>query len=187
MTRSTDTKNIKRIVQAILTSNGIDNLKLEIDIVTAWMRYLFEREAGESPAEARDRVVSDYVGKVLEVARAGMDRVQFQKRIETVLGLSPNWDDVKNDWNSFDVWLMDKEKAGQTIEQFMKWYNSDEFRAKGRIYLNPAKIKLVWNNAFQHKTDEARPNYNALAAAVEREKNAVPRPAGLVPNIKRGQ
>jgi hypothetical protein len=157
MTKSTDSKNITKIVQVILSSNGIDNLKLEIDLVTAWKRYLFEREEGETPAGARERVVQDYVGAVLAVARAGMDRVQYQKRIETVLGLSPNWDDLKQDWNSFDTWLMSKEKEGQTIEAFMKWYNSDEFRAKGRIYLNPPKIKLIWNNAFEHKKEESRP------------------------------
>lgn len=176
MTKSTDTKNITKIVKAILQSNGIDNdtsLKLEIDLIEAWKRYLFEREEGESPAVARERVTEDYVSKVIEHAQAGASMVEYRNRIERAMGLNPNWDDTKQDWSGFDLWLKKKEGQGQTIESFMAWWKSDEFRAKGSIWLNPQKVKLMWGQAFVHKTDEQRPEYKRYEPE---QINAVPNP-----------
>ena len=72
MTKSTDTKNIKKIVRSILASNGIDNLKLEVDLVCVWQRYVAEREEGLSPAEVRLKIADEYSD--IGVSDAGQSR-----------------------------------------------------------------------------------------------------------------
>lgn len=165
MTKSTDSKNLKDLIQYILQSYQIDNLQLEADLFGSFMRYLHEKENGKTPAETRLGIVTEFkeradkVNALLAVARYGQDRIEYQHRVERAINLNPNWDDSKQDWNGFDLWLMEKEEAGQTIEKFMAWYKSDEFRAKGGLWLNPQKIKMFWPQAFERKTDEVRPEY----------------------------
>ena len=60
MTISTDTKNVKKIVRAILERNGIyalgiDDLKLEVELFSEWVRYVNARDEGLTPAESRRR------------------------------------------------------------------------------------------------------------------------------------
>lgn len=157
MTKSTDTKNIKIIVSKILSSNGIDNLKLEIDLVEAFKRYVFERDDGESPAEARARVTAEFdkIGEILRINGLGAERVAMQKRVEAALGRNLNWTDLKQDWDGFDLWLIEQEKRGETIERFIAWFKQDEFRARGVIYLNSQKIKDWWYQVFP--PENARP------------------------------
>jgi len=176
MTKSTDSKNIKKIVQAVLASNGIDldaNLKLEIDFVEAFKRYVFERDKGESPADARQRVTDDIVGTMVALEQQGADMELFRRRVETSLVKSPNWDSAKDDWFEFDRWLYGKEQDGQTIEQFMTWWRSDDFRAKSDIWLKPSKIKEYWPHAFTTRTNEERPEYQAVK---HEQVKAIPNP-----------
>lgn len=171
MTESTDTKNITKMINSICLSNGVDCLKLEMDLVQAFKAYWHEREDGKSPAEARDKVM-----EILKLNSIGADKLDMQKRVEAALNRHPNWDDLKQDWNGFDRWLLEKEKDGQTIEAFVKWHNGDPFRAKGVIYLTPQKIMDWWGQAFEVKTDEARPAYNPIPERVR-----TPRPAHIPP------
>lgn len=160
MTESTDTKNITKIINSICLSNGVDNLKLEIDLVQAYKSYWKEREGGKTPAEARDKVIT-----ILQLNSIGADKLDMQKRVEIALNRHPNWDDLKQDWNGFDRWLIEKEKDGQTIEAFVKWHNVDEFRAKGIIYLTPQKIMDWWGQAFAKKTDDTQGTYTPRISA----------------------
>jgi len=167
MTQSTDTKNITKLIGSILSENGIDDLKLEMDLTQAFKSYWYEREQGKTPAQARDKVM-----EILKLNEIGSERDAMRRRVEGTLGRHPAWDDLKYDWNDFDKWLIDKEKeTGQTIEGFMKWHNSDEFRAGGVIYLTANKIKDWWEQAFM--TDETRPEYRHFEID---DSNAVPNP-----------
>lgn len=68
----------------------------------------------------------------------------------TGLGLSREWDKARSPWNGYEKILIKREaETGQTIEQFMTWYNSDEFRKKGNIWLDPDKIEKFWPQAFK--------------------------------------
>ena len=162
MTKSTDTKNVKKIVRALLSKHGIVDeqgepiLIVEVDLVSAWLRYMFERESGESAGEAKVRVTADFdkVGVILDTVLAGKAMEEFRKRIETALVKSPNWDSAKDDWYEFDRWLYVKDQDGETIEQFMTWWRSDDFRARSEIWLKPSKIKENWPQALAKRTDE---------------------------------
>lgn len=162
MTKSTDTKNINKMVKGLLIKHGIDNLTLEIDLISAFMRYLHEREDGESPAQARMRVTREVGGldAILQITQTFRPRAEMRERVERALGRNPNWEDLKQDWNTFDVWLIEREKQdGQTIESFMKWHNADEYRLRGVIYLTPIKIKDWWLQAFSEQTNRVITEY----------------------------
>ena len=173
MTKQSYKKSISKMVEVIMQADGIspdEHPNLWIDLSSAFHRFVTEIDSGETPAQARLRVAADVIDKtgvIIQLQRNGADREQYRRRVETAVNLSPNWDDLKEDWNGFELWLMEKEEGGQTIEQFMTWYNSDEFRAKGGLWLNPPKIKKFWPQAFGHKTDETRPEYKPFPLAGE--------------------
>lgn len=82
---------------------------------------------------------------------------EMRLRVEsaTGLGLSREWDKTRSPWNGYEKTLIKREvETGQTIEQFMEWYNSDEFRKKSDIWLNPDKIELMWGKAFTQKSQD---------------------------------
>lgn len=168
MTKSTDTSNIKKMVKLLMVKDGVDNLTLEIDLVSAFMRYLHEREDGESPAQARMRVTREPGGldALLQITQAFRPRAEMRERVEQALKRNVNWEDLKQDWNTFDVWLIEQEKeTGRTIEGFMKWHNSEEFRQRGIIYLSPNKIKDWWLQAFEKPAEETRGEYRPRISA----------------------
>lgn len=165
MTKSTDTKNIKFIVRGLLKKYGLLDeqgepmLQAEIDFTTALVRYMFERETGESPAAARLRVTREYdIENLISLTRAAAPRLAMQARVEAAVKKSPNWDDLKSGWNDFDLWLLEREKIGETIEGFMTWYNSDEFRVNNNLWLTPYRIKEFWQRAFEKKSEIAQPD-----------------------------
>jgi hypothetical protein len=132
--------------------NGEPLLLAEIDFTEALRRYMFEREEGETPAEARQRVTSDYdkSEELFNIIKQAQPRLAVRERVEKALKRNINWEDLKQDWNTFDAWLVKTEKEySQTIEQFMQWFNSDDFRSKGVIYLSPQRIKDWWLQAFE--------------------------------------
>jgi len=72
-------------------------------------------------------------------------------RVESATGLAliREWDKTRSPWNGYENVLIKREKeTGQTIEKFMDWYNSDDFRKKGNIWLDPDKIEMWWPQAF---------------------------------------
>lgn len=77
----------------------------------------------------------------------------------TGLGLSREWDKARSPWNGYEKTLIKREaETGQTIEQFMEWYNSDKFRKDNNsIWLNPDKIELWWGKAFKSRRSEELP------------------------------
>ena len=157
MTIQTDTKSTGKLISLILSENGIDNLKLEMDLTQAFMSYWHEREGGKTPAQARDKVM-----EILRLNEIGSERDAMRRRVEAAMGRNPAWDDLKYDWNGFDSWLIEKEQTtGETIEQFMQWHNGDVFRMNGVIYLTAYKIKDWWGMAFKRKTDEVKAEYTA--------------------------
>ena len=67
----------------------------------------------------------------------------------TGLGLSREWDKPRSTWNGYEKVLIKREvETGQTIEGFMEWYNADEFRKKGDIWLTSDKIEKWWGKAY---------------------------------------
>lgn len=167
MSKSTDTKNIKKIVNGILSSNGIDNLKLEIDIVTAWMRYLFERENGETPAMARERIAEEL--GFMGVSKEAQERARMMQLLMDTLGLDV--DENNADWRAVISFCIERERAGETVAMFREWMNDDPYNSpkKHQIAQSPTIIKKTWRSAFEKKTDEQRPQYGRTIPTLERD------------------
>lgn len=143
-------RDIRMEVRGVLAKYGIDNLQLEMDLAGVVRPFV---EAGRKylPGKRGDLVDLAAMAATDPELRA---RLLMRGRVEKALSRNINWDDLKQDWDGFDKWLVNREEeTGETIEYFMTWFNSDEFRAKGVIYLNPNKIKDWWMQAFQKQTD----------------------------------
>jgi hypothetical protein len=152
MTTGTDSRNIKKIIQAILQSNGIDNLKCEADLFGAWMRYMNERETGLTPAQVREKITAEY--NQVGISEEMVARNQLKTRMETALGMSID-EGVRN-WETVITFCKVQEHyKGETIEKFMEWCKADPYNSpkKHQIAQNPLLIKVMWQSAFIEKTD----------------------------------
>ncbi len=151
MTTGTDSRNIKKIIQAILQSNNIDNLKCEADLFGAWMRYMNERETGLTPAQVREKITAEY--NQVGISEEMVARNQLKARMETALGMSID-EGVRN-WETVITFCQSKDRAGETIEKFMEWCKADPYNSpkKHQIAQNPLLIKVMWQSAFAEKTD----------------------------------
>lgn len=151
MTTGTDSRNVKKIIQAILQSNGIDNLKCEADLFGAWMRYMNERETGLTPAQVREKITAEY--NQVGISEEMVARNQLKARMETALGMSID-EGVRN-WETVITFCQSKDRAGEMIEKFMEWCKADPYNSpkKHQIAQNPLLIKVMWQSAFTEKTD----------------------------------
>lgn len=146
MATGTDSRNIKIIIQSIMQANGIDNLKAEMDIFGAWMRYMNEREEGLTPAQSREKITKEYnaMGQSLENAA----KLDLQTRMEATLGLSV--DVGSKSWETVFNFCLKQQEKGETIEKFWAWCLSDQYNSpkKHQIAQNPLLIKVMWKSAF---------------------------------------
>ena len=73
----------------------------------------------------------------------------MRDRAEVALNITPDWDNPNSVWLDYNKKLVVKEKeTGFTIEGFVKWWNSDDFRKEQGIWLNPEKINKFWKTAM---------------------------------------
>lgn len=115
---------------------------------------LKERRAQAKERTAKQRAERGSRDPVLEIAKTSQEfqavsamRLRVEAAVD--LNLEREWDLPKSDWNGYEKKLLKREQeTGQTIEQFMAWYNADEFRRNGNIWLKPSKIEQMWNRAF---------------------------------------
>lgn len=157
MTLSSDTKNIKKIVQGIMKNNGIDNLKAEIDLVSAFMRYMFEREEGKTPGESKDKIASEFGF----FGTAHTDKARMMQLLMDTIGVEV--DENKPEWITVINFCLEAEKKNQTVSAYRAWMNSDPYNSpkKHQIAQNPLLIKQTWLSAFEQvkKTDEVLGEY----------------------------
>lgn len=148
MTIGTDSRNITKIVREILTLNQVDSLKLEMDLVGAWTRYVNARDTGLTPAEARTRITSDDVLGFIGVSDAVRERARMRQVIEETLKLNINED--KPEWVTVIEFCLKMEKQGQTIKKYQEWREKDVFNSPKahQIAQKPTLLKDTWPQAF---------------------------------------
>jgi hypothetical protein len=157
MTLSTDKKNIEKIVRGILLSNGIDNLKLEIDISSAWHRYVTVREDGFTPAESRLQIAKEY--DMLGFSKAGQERNIIRQEFEDVMKIDFGGEDSQ-DWTELLNHLVAAKAKGENIQTFADWCKADPFNSPKihQIAQKPLLVKQTWRNAFVPKEQKYNPN-----------------------------
>lgn len=148
MTKSTDTKNITQIVKGILKRNYVaDSLQLEIDLVSAWKRYLFEREEGLSPAETREKITK-------EIGFFGVEHIERARMMQLLMDtLGVDVDEGTPEWIAVINHCIEAEKNNQTVRDYRAWMNADPYNSpkKHQIAQNPLLIKQTWRSAFEEK------------------------------------
>jgi hypothetical protein len=120
---------------------------------------LEERKEAAKERTAKQRTERESRDPVTEILNAQQDSAPFmamRARVEDALKRNLDWDSTRSPWNGYDKELVAREaETGETIEKFMEWHNSDEFRRdKQVIYLTPTKINDWWKQAFKHKQPE---------------------------------
>jgi len=115
------------------------------------IKTLSERKKEAEERKAKQRAAKgDIVDLFIQVSPALQEQTLMRQRVENALHRNLDWDSARSPWNGYEKKLVRREKEnGQTIEGFMEWFNSDEFRKKGVIYLNPTKIEDWWLQAFE--------------------------------------
>ena len=152
MTLSTDKKNISQIVRGILQANNTDNLKLEIDIISAWHKYVTVREGGLTPAESRLQIAKEY--DPLGFSAKGQERNKLRQEFMDVMKIDFGGEDSA-DWSALLDHLVKAKAKGETIQAFAEWCKRDPFNSPKihQIAQKPLLVKQVWAAAFA-KTEE---------------------------------
>lgn len=152
MATGTDSRNITKIVRAILQSNGIDNLKLEADLFGAWMRYVNERDSGQTPAEARAAIAAEYsdIGFSANGQDHNITRQEFMDIMHIDFGTSTDWDTLLS-------FLVARKKEGQEIQAFADWCKNDPYNSPKlhQIAQKPLLVKMMWSKAFENVASQA--------------------------------
>lgn len=154
MTTGTDNRNIKQIVKSILQNNNIDDLKLEVDLVSAWNRYVNEREEGLTPAQTRAKITEEFgVLGFVGMSDKARERSRMAQVIMDTLRL--NVDEDRPEWIAVIDFCLKAEKEGQTIQEYEKWRREDLYNSPKahQIAMKPKIIKDTWMQAFPPKVD----------------------------------
>jgi hypothetical protein len=149
MTTGTDNRNIKQIVKSILQSNQIDNLKLEVDLVSAWHRYVNERQEGLTPAETRAKITSEF-GLLGFVGMSDLARERSRMAQIIMDTMRLNVEEDRPEWTAIIDFCLDMDKKGQTVKKYQEWRDSDLFNSPKthQIAMKPKLIKTTWPQAF---------------------------------------
>lgn len=149
MTTGTDNRNIKQIVKSILQNNNIDDLKLEVDLVSAWNRYVNEREEGLTPAQTRAKITEEF-GVLGFVGMS--DKARERSRMAQVImdNMRLNVEEDRPEWIAVIDFCLEAEKNGQTVQKYEEWRKTDLFNSPKthQIAMKPKLIKSTWPQAF---------------------------------------
>lgn len=152
----------------------------------------YDRKKGIEEAKQRKAEQRAKRGDIFDLFADQGSNIQMiddmRKRVDAATGLrlTREWDKKKGDWIGYEKTLIKREvETGQTIEMFMEWYNSNDFRRDNqRIWLKPDKIELLWGEAMtwhengKESQEEDRPEYKRF---VPEEGNYVPKPNTPLP------
>jgi len=152
MTKTTDKRQITSMVKQILASNSIDNLKLEIDLISAFEFYVVGRRAGRNIAELRQEIVES----VERGTRAANERDAMEERIRRALGVNPATTPAL--WDAVIPFLIKADKKNETIERFARECEADPYGMPKthQIANKPTLIMAVWPKVFREAVEPAR-------------------------------
>ncbi len=141
---TTDARQFRLTISAILESYGIDNLALESKLVESARIFFEETKKGKEPVQTR----KDIVDALLEDAGKYAAYERMNERIEVALRLHPDGGDK---WNKVTNYCLSHPE--QTIEQYAEWLANDPFNSPKahQIAMNPEIIIATWPQAFKNK------------------------------------
>lgn len=167
MTQTTLHRQLSILIGGILSSYKIDNLQLEIDLVSSVHRMVHEKDPRKW-VEVRE----DVLAGLLKGAFEENEMAQMETRVKKSMKISC---DGRSRYSEMLRFLMKKDKEGQTVEKYAQWCESNPFSAPKffQIADRPDRLMETWEMAFVEQADESM--IYKKVANVEEEK-AVPNP-----------
>lgn len=171
---TTINRQLTLLVQGLFRKYGVDNLQLEIDLVSGLQRMF--TEGGRDPAKWVS-VREDILSSILAGARDENEIVEMEGRVKGALGITINGSHRFEDMLKF---LVRKDKEGQPIEKYGRWCRENPYEAPKafQIAKNPDLLKLTWEMAFAPIQDRhviERPEHVRFTES-EDVPNTVPNP-----------
>lgn len=140
MTRSTDTRQLRLLIEGILQAHGINDLRLEIDLFSGIKRLL----ESDTPVRTRETTLEG-IRKALESGVSKQMELQaIRDEIEDRVKIGPNG----SAWEDFISWAWkQKEEKQETITKFLDWWLADDWR-KEHPPFKPDNWYIAWPRAF---------------------------------------
>lgn len=137
---TTNSRQLRMLMDGVLSHYGIDNLQLSIDLCEAVKKFL----ASDNPAKARE-VILKGIQKTMEQGTDMRVRIdQIEAEIKNRVRISP----VGREWEDFLRWAYQQEQEhDQKIEKFVDWWVSDEWRL-AHPPSSPQSWYVKWLQAF---------------------------------------
>lgn len=137
---TTNSRQLRMLMDGVLTHYGIDNLQLSIDLCESVKKFL----ASDNPVKAREDILKG-VQKTLEQGASMQIRIdEIEAEIRNRVRLNP----TGREWEDFLRWVYQQEqKKGEKIERFIDWWVSDEWRM-AHPPSGPQSWYVKWPQAF---------------------------------------
>jgi len=143
MTPTTNKRQLRLTISAVLEKYKIENLALEGVLTDAITKYVDETKAGKDPVKVRLSILDG----ILHFAGKYHEYELMTERVEKALRLHP---DGSDNWNAVIDHCNARLKDGQTIEQYAAWLEADKFNSPKahQIAIKPGIIITTWPQAF---------------------------------------
>ena len=141
-------RQLTLLVQGILGKHKIDNLQVEVDLVSSLQRMW--TEGGRDPAklaEIRENILKSMLAGGLKEHKMA----EMEGRVKACMNISvsgPYYEDMLK-------FLMKKDEEGETVEQFAKWCKENPYDAPKffKIAEKPNLLKVNWPAAFTNRVE----------------------------------
>jgi hypothetical protein len=143
MTKTTDKRQLRLLIDGILSAYGVDNLELSIKLAEGVKRLI----DADLPVKTRE----DYLQSIERTINKGQARHEqlaaIALEIETRVKIRP----VTQDWQDFIEWVYKRQEHGESISQFIDWWLSDDWQ-RGHPPTRPDGWMVKWPQAFAKRT-----------------------------------
>lgn len=143
VTPTTNRRQLRLTINAVLEKYKIDNLALEGVLTDAITKFVDDTKAGKDPVKVRLSILDG----ILHFSGKYHDYELMTERVEVALRLHPDGGDA---WNAVVDHCNKKLELSQTIEQYAEWLAADKFNSPKahQIAQNPKIIITTWPQAF---------------------------------------
>lgn len=146
MTQTTDARQLKLLVDGVLSVHGIDNLQLTMDLCAALKKLI----GADAPSRTREQILAS-LKTTMERGQVKQQRLtSIREELAKRLRISP----TGQDWEDFIVWA---EKQDGSITVFLDWWLADDWRAQHPPF-KPTNFYVMWPQAFEKQERKVEVN-----------------------------
>lgn len=147
MAKTTDTRQLRLLIDGILSIYGIDNLELSIKLVDGVKRMI----GADLPVKTREEYIKS-IEAALHKGTAKHEQLEaIAVEIESRVKIRP----VTKDWQDFIEWAWGRQtKHGESITRFIDWWLSDEWQ-RAHPPTRPDGWMVKWPMAFTEESEPA--------------------------------